>query len=417
MLFSAYGLPLYIDPGTGSMLITIVIGIVTALVFSLRGILANLQLHLSGNGSTAENTDSQIIPCVIFCENKRYWNVFKPICDELEYRQIEADYWTMSADDPALECGYKYVHCVFIGEGQKGFARLNLMKCRICLSTTPGLDVYQWKRSRQAEWYVHIFHQIDDGTVYKMFGLDFYDAVLGPNKIAEEKLRKIEAARGIPEKEYTVVGSTYMDAMAKRFQTVSHKVGKDPVTVLVAPSWGRHALLSKYGEKLIQSLLKTGYKIIIRPHPQSFQSEKAMVEKLQQQFPESEKLSWNRDTDNFAVLCRADVMISDFSAVVFDYSFIFHKPVIFAESAFDKSQYDAAWLEGSIWTLEILPKIGVKLEDDSFTNIKEVIDRVLEDKIYQEGIDCAIEQGWFNRGQSAKLVVDYLTGKLKELEG
>ena len=44
-----------------------------------------------------------------------------------------------------------------------------------------------------------------------------------------------------------------------------------------------------------------------------------MLDKLMEQYPESEQLEWNRDTDNFDVLRRSDILISDFSGVVFAY--------------------------------------------------------------------------------------------------
>ena len=118
-----------------------------------------------------KNSHSKI-PYVIFCENKRYWYVFKSICEEFEKHQINISYWTASPDDPALQETYKHVQTKFIGEGNKAFASLNLMNAGIVLATTPGLDVYQWKSSKNVDWYVHIFHSVSDGTGYRMFGLN-----------------------------------------------------------------------------------------------------------------------------------------------------------------------------------------------------------------------------------------------------
>ena len=51
-------------------------------------------------------------------------------------------------------------------------------------------------------------------------------------------------------------------------------------------------------------------------------------------------------------------MISDFSGVIFDYAFIFRRPVIYADTSFDPSPYDACWLKDEpIWSFEILPKV------------------------------------------------------------
>ena len=106
-------------------------------------------------------------------------------------------------------------------------------------------------------------------------------------------------------------------------------------------TWGPQALLSKYGEKIIQPLLDTGFHVIIRPHPQSFTSEKELMDNLMKQFPESEQLKWNRDNDNFEVLRESDLMISDFSGVIFDFSLIYDKPIIYTAAQIDTGVYDA----------------------------------------------------------------------------
>ena len=112
------------------------------------------------------------------------------------------------------------------------------------------------------------------------------------------------------------------------------------------PSWGKSAILQKYGGKIIDELLATGYHVIIRPHPQSFKSETELMEESScAHYPESDRLEWNRDTDNFEVLRRSDIMISDFSGVIFDFALVYDKPVIYADTEFDKSPYDAWWLD------------------------------------------------------------------------
>ena len=106
------GIMLYIDPGTGSMLFAIFIGIVTSLMFLWKKMLLKLKFILGGGRG---ETSQERYPYVIFSDSKRYWNVFKPICDEFERRQLPLEYLTASEDDPALTEKYQYVNCKFIG--------------------------------------------------------------------------------------------------------------------------------------------------------------------------------------------------------------------------------------------------------------------------------------------------------------
>ena len=405
---------LYIDPGTGSMLFTILIGAVSAGYFVLQKLKLKLKFLLSG-GRT-ETADAEKQPYVIFSDSKRYWNVFKPVCDEFEKRGIEVNYWTMSEDDPALSQGYSHVKPLFIGEGNKAFSKLNIMNASIVLATTPGLDVLQWKRSENVDWYVHILHQPGDTTFYRMFGLDHYDAVLISGEYEEKQLRDIEKLRNINRRETCLTGITYLDAMKERYEaslsnTQEEKKPSDSKTVLLAPTWGETAILARFGEKIINALVQTGYNIVIRPHPQSFSSEKEMIDKLQSIFPESEKLHWNRDNDNFEVLKSADIMITDFSGVMFDYCLIFDRPFIYADIEFDKAAYDAAWLKEDMWTLRILPSIGIPLKEADFANIKDVIDNTVNDERLAQGRDRARAETWANPGKAAALTVDYMIQK------
>ena len=301
-----------------------------------------------------------------------------------------------------------------IGEDAKAFARLNAMKADICLSTTPGLDVFQWKRSKDTDWYAHVFHSVGDGTVYRMFGLDYYDAILASGTYIEPRIRKLEKIRHQPAKEFRVVGATFFDSLQKRVESAA-PAQHEGTTVLLAPSWGPNAILTRYGDALIDALIATGCRIIIRPHPQSRTAEAAMLERLQKKYPDGEKLSWNFDNDNFDVLNASDIMISDFSGVIFDYAFFFDRPILYADTEFNTAPYDAAWLEEKPWTPSVVPLIGRKLEADDFPNLGEIIDGMIHDTGYAESRRKLCEEAWSCRGKAAENIVDYLTEKRTQL--
>ncbi len=399
---------LYIDPGTGAMLFAMLTGLIGLAGYFLKGLRVKLRFLLSG-GKKAEES-SQLIPFVIFSDDKRYWPVFEPICRELDQKGFDITYMTASPDDPALQNEYEHVHAEFIGEGNKAFMRLNFLKATMVLSTTPGLDVYQWKRSKDVKYYVHIPHMPGELTTYRMFGLDYYDALLLSGQYQIDDCRALEKLRNLPEKECTIVGIPYLDEKAKRLEGTSPKPHER--TVLVAPSWGSNSLLNRFGDKLIDRLIETGYHIIIRPHPQSFTSEKELIDRLMKDYPQ---LEWNRDTDNFDVLNRSDVMISDFSGVIFDFALVFDKPVICAYTDFDDSQDDAWWLDTPIWTATAIPRIGPVLSEENLPKIKEMVDGCLTDRSFTESRNAVRDETWSNRGSGAHLAAECLIGKYQAL--
>lgn len=402
---------LYIDPGTGSMLFTILIGLIGAGFYSARMLIIKLRFRLSGGKAELGNKK---IPFAIFADDKRYWNIFEPICREFERRGREVVYMTASDNDPALSCKFEHVKTEFIGKENKAFAKLNFLSAGILLSTTPGLDVYQWKRAKDVDYYVHIPHAANDITLYRMFGLDYYDAVLLSADYQIEQIRKLEKLRGLEAKELEKVGIPYMDVMAQRYEAVGSGAEHER-TVLLAPSWGKSAILSRFGGSIIDVLLKTGYHVIIRPHPQSFASEKELMDKLMQQYPDSRQLEWNRDTDNFEVLRRSDILISDFSGVIFDFSLVYDKPVIYTKPDFDLAPYDAWWLNEPLWTSHALPGLGAELNGDNIDNLKALIDSCIEDAGYAESRRRIKAETWAYPGEGARRTVDYLLDKYAQL--
>ena len=129
---------LYIDPGTGSMLFSVLLGIFMAALFAFRK--AWIKIKSLVLGGRVEKINKDKIPVVIFTDSKRYWTIFHPICDELDRRGIRTEYWTESEDDPAFgsEKDYKNITCRYIGNLNKAITKLNIINAYICLSTTPG---------------------------------------------------------------------------------------------------------------------------------------------------------------------------------------------------------------------------------------------------------------------------------------
>ncbi len=397
----------YIDPGTGAMLFAILTGLIGVIRFAIKGGWLKFKVLISGGKKGIQKDD---IPLVIFSEDKRYWPVFEPVCRMLSEKEFDVNYFTSSEDDPALKSNLKHFRSEFIGKGNKPFAKMNFLKATMVLSTTPGLDVYQWTRSKDVKYYIHIPHAPSELTTYRMFGLDYYDALLLSGEYQIKDCRDLEKLRNLPSKECVIVGIPYLDELANRINAA--KKDAHERTILLAPSWGPNSLFNRFGDRLIDLLIETGYKLIIRPHPQSFTSEKDMIEKLMTKYNEIE---WNRDVDNFDVLNRSDLMISDFSGVIFDFSLAFDKPVIIANNQFDLSALDAWWLDRPTWTQSVIDRIGPKLTPENISSIKDLIDNTLEDSSFSAFRDEIRQETWQYQGEGARRVANYIVAKYDEL--
>ncbi|MBQ2469009.1 MAG: CDP-glycerol--glycerophosphate glycerophosphotransferase, partial [Clostridia bacterium] len=117
----------YIDPGTGSMLFTVLIGILGAAVYSVRVFILKMKSRIGG-GKAKKGAR---VPLAVFSDNKRYFTVFDPVLRELSARGQPVLYLTASEDDPALGCGYEGLTAEYIGPGNRVFTRLNSLDATV----------------------------------------------------------------------------------------------------------------------------------------------------------------------------------------------------------------------------------------------------------------------------------------------
>jgi hypothetical protein len=412
-----YLYPLYIDPGTGSALFSILIGAAAAIYFLGRAIIIKLKVILSGGKNSA--SFGQVNPYVIYNESKQYSNVFKPILDEFETRNTNVLYLTSSNDDPLLNASYSHVRGEYIGEGNKAFSRLNMLNADVVLMTTPGLDVYQLKRSRGVKHYSHILHAPSDATMYRLFGIDYFDSVLLTGDYQANDIRILERQRDLKEKQLITAGCTYLDVFSKKIKQIP-KEKNPPFTILVSPSWGPSAILSRFGEKLLNPLVKTGFRIIVRPHPQSRKSEVPMLEKLYAAYKDASNMVWDYESENIYSLAKADIMISDFSGIIFDYVFLFDRPVLYVKEGFDLRPYDAHDLGDDaaekLWQFRTLREIGIELKEEYFDSISNIMQKAADSSELKAARQQAKEDAWMYRGESGKRAVDFMVETANKIE-
>ena len=302
----------------------------------------------------------------------------------------------------------------FIGEGNSAFAKLNMLSAGVVLMTTPGLQVYQLKRSKNVKHYSHVLHMPNDATTYRLFGLDFFDSVLLTGDYQATDLRYLEEKRGINKKELVTVGCPYLDVYKQNIAEIPAEENH-PFTVLVSPSWGDVGLLKKYGEKLLDPLSKTGWRIIVRPHPQSKKSEREMLERLTARYKDNPNIVWDYERQNIFSLKKSDIMISDFSGIIFDYTFLCDKPVMYVNAGMDLRPYDAYDLDGKeLWQYSVLRKFGTELKEEQFANIKEVIQSVSDSKELEEARHAAKAEAWMHEGEAGKNIVDFMISKVEK---
>ena len=406
----------YLDPGTGSMLLSVIVGIVSSAYFFVRklpSVIRGAFFKFSGNKEDLKNNS-----IVFYAESKTYWSTFKPVLEALAKKKKKVTYLTSDENDPVFNSGLdEWVHAKFIGKGQTAYTALGFLEADVFALTTPGIDVLQIRRSPGVKKYVHVLHAIGDIHYYKLYSFDYYDTVFCSCAAQQKSLRVLEAKRHTMAKDLPLLGCPYFDLFAARAK--NEPLPPETNTVLVAPTWGKNSLLRKPGGQSIALMLaQQGYRVIFRPHPQSIISEPEMIQQLKENYQQYSNIEWDTNPDGFRSLQRAQLMISDISSVIFDFAFVFLKPVISVGHGPVKEGFEAWHIPHPAWEMEILNDLGGHFPDISEEQILSAVPLLIQNRdAIAKKIESIRSEFIVNFGNASELVASALIDIVNSVKG
>lgn len=406
----------YLDPGTGNALIYVLLSIVGAFLYFVKGIFYKVLNHSNKNDKKTNKDIAEYKSIIVFSEGKAYWHVFKPVIESLIKKKQKFTYYTMDFKDPCLLIDSEYMDNCYIGSGNFAYSKIGNLNTNVVLSTTPniGSEGYPIPRSKGIKKLVHIFHAFTDFSFYHKGSLDHYDAVLLMGEFEIQIIRKLEKLRNLPEKELVPAGLPYIDELIKKnedFRSKRNANNKSRITVLFAPSWGEKGFLSCFGSEFIENLARKDFNLIIRPHPQSLKSEKKLLQNIQKELQKYQNVAWDFNPDGAKSFQEADILVSDTSGVRFDFAIVYQKPYITVPLEIPKdvlNDFEIADL-GFSWTEREMQKIGYgyTLKNNEIEYLDKIILKILREK--NNGTIVAFRnKNIYNLGKSGEVIADYL---------
>lgn len=394
----------YLDPGTGSMLLSVCIGLLSAgyfMAMKLPSLVRSALFKASGKAAKERKH------LVIYGESANYWGTFRPLLEELGRRGKAVEYLTSSENDPCFTAGLpECITCRYIGTGNTAYTTLNFIKADAMVLTTPGVGVLQIRRSKGVDKYIHVLHALGDMHYYKLFSFDYYDAVICNGEYQVKSLRALEAVRGTKPKELPIAGCPYLDGLMARREALG-ELSPDPNCVLIAPTWSKLGMLTRYGSTVPKMLAEEGFDIILRPHPQSYISDAKLMEQMEIELSGYNNITWDRNPDGFASLSRASVMVSDFSGVTFDFAFGFLRPVVtLYEDNVDPGGFEAFDIPHERWNSRFLKELGPVLTTPDLERLPGIVRKLDTEKDWAQHIRHIRDTSIANFGCAAAPVVD-----------
>ena len=402
---------LYLDPGTGSLLLYAIVGITTTVLFALRGFWYSMRskLFLGKKGAVKEMPD-----LVFQSEGGKYWQVFQPVLKALDKYDIKYGFVTPDKNDPVFTSGLKNVVAVCPGKELMTLSYMNRIKAKVVVSTTPQLDVYMLKRSKHVGKYVHLFHAPADIGMYEMYAFDNYDVMLCTGAYQKEALRSIEMNRHEKAKELLDTGCTYYDYMLEELKRLPQKQDEG-LTVLYAPAWGERSSVVKYGTAVIDRLAEAGIRVIFRPHPQMYVSDKETIAAVEEKIKGNSLIELDRNRTAAASMARSHAMVTDISGVIFDYALLFEKPIFLVNAEYNLGGYDVIDIDGGkVWDVDKSREITRIIKPEEIQNLASIVKSEMGNSdAYRDKIRKIKDEEIYNFGHAGETAAAQLVEMLK----
>ena len=367
-----------------------------------------------------EQSERQI---VFYSENKNSMFIFESLINELtNFHNYNICYVTSSKDEQILMESNKKIKTFFIGEGAARTKFFLNLKADILIMTMPDLETFHIKRSKvYPVHYVYMFHaMVSTHLVYRKNAFDHFDSILCVGEYQIDEIRSAEKIYNLNQKNLIRCGYSNLDNLIKKYAIKNKEIKmieKNQIQVLIAPSWGKNGLLETIIVDVIDILLDSGYKVILRPHPMSVKLSQKKIKFIEKKFLPNHNFSLELNLPNFDSFLYSDIMISDWSGVTLEFAFAFEKPVLYIDVPKKIHNTNFEDIPEIPIEVSIRDRIGKIILPSEINSIPKEIEK-LKQKSFEikEGIKKIRDSKIFNVGNSEKYAAKHIVELLDKLK-
>jgi len=247
---------------------------------------------------------------------------------------------------------------------------------------------------------------------------DNYDSILCTGSYQVDEIRTRERKNQLKPKKLIEAGYYRLERVYQAYKDYSKSnQASAKKTILIAPSWGTDNLIESVGEELVGVLLREGYKVIVRPHPEALRRKPEPVDKLETVFGNHSDFTIERSVATDDSMLEADLLICDLSGIVFEYALGTERPVLFIDSPIKIRNQKYEELEIEPLELAIRREVGVRLSPKNIGELTTVVSELITNsEEYRKIIKKFRDKYVFNFGCSSERGAYYIM-KLVEDKG
>ena len=273
---------------------------------------------------------------VFYSENENSMLIFKSLISELTNKHnLNICYVTSSKDESILKKPNNKIKSFFIGDGVVRTKFFLNLKAKILIMTMPDLETFHIKKSKvYPVHYVYLFHSmVSTHLVYRRSAFEHFDSIFCVGNYQLDEIRSTEKLYNLKPKNLIRYGYSHLDNLLEKYSKRIRlpKNNENKLHILLAPSWSDDGLFENISEKVIDILLREGYKVTFRPHPMSQKKSKKKIDRMTEKFSKNESFLLEQNISNFDSFLFSDIMITDWSGAALEFAFAFEKPVLFID--------------------------------------------------------------------------------------
>lgn len=349
---------------------------------------------------------------VFYSEGAGYWIYFEPVINHLtQVCRQSLVYLTSERGDPILTSPPEGVSSYYIGEGIIRTLLFTGLKARLMVMTMPDLETFHIKRA-QGVHYAYIHHSlVSSHMIYREEAFDHFDSVFCSGLHHVEEIRKREEQAGLKPKLLIEHGYGKLDSILSDLDKAEadYSGTTEPYTILIAPTWGKEALFERHGPSFIGPLLDAGFRVIVRPHPQTRRFHPKIIRDMMERYQHFENFSFDGDMSSKRSFLEADLMVSDWSGAALEFAFARLKPVLFIDVPRKVLNQDYSSLGIEPFEVSIREKIGRVVSEEQIMSLPAIISSLREaDGISDENIRDTRGRSVYHIGDSGKVGADAL---------
>ena len=354
---------------------------------------------------------------VFYSESSGFYKYYKDIIEELLRRSnVTIHYITSDPKDAIFKLAEteKRIRAYYVGQ-YKLIPLMMRLECDICVMTTPDLENYQLKRSyiKKDIEYIYIQHGMGSNNLCLRKGsCDHFDTVYccGPHQYRE--YRQTEALYGLPAKTLVEWGYSLLDNMRAEYDAQEHTENPVP-EILIAPSWQDDNMIDLCIDKLLEQLTKLDVHVTVRPHPQHVRHAAARIEAVRDRW-QSEKVDIQTDFTRNDTVFNADLMLTDWSGITWEYIFTTYRPVLYIDTPMKVMNPEYDRIEEVPANIALRDRTGRRLQLDELDKVAETVQGMLANKdAFREKIAKVAEEFIYNPGTSAQVGASYILKSLQ----